>query len=151
MIHWKGWDIGTSKNDTSLGFDHYFNIKCYDDEVDCTPRDDVFGTYHVTFIIGLDGISSMFGALIAAPFIFDWKGRKVTMFAGVTLVLLGSIFEASSVRLEMWYTFFTISNCGVGMLTMCCPAYLIEIGQVHYRGQFVTIWSMGIAVGLLCE
>lgn len=99
-------------------------------------------------INGLFGTGAALGAL-AAPTLFNSKGRKPTMMAGATLFTVGAALQAAAVSMPMLYVPRLMSGAGIGMLSMVSPVYIAEVAPESHRGQLATLWQLAITAGIV--
>jgi len=94
-------------------------------------------------------VGAMVGCLLVGPWLFDTYGRRKTMFVGGACLLVAAIVASATMRyIEILYGMSILNGIGIGMLNMSCPAYIVEIAPIHRRGQLVTVWHMGVTVGI---
>ena len=78
------------------------------------------------------------GSIVTAPIgaiISDRYGRKVGMFCGAWVIILGAIVAATSFHLAQLVIGRFILGAGIQMMTVAAPAYAIEIAPPHWRGR----------------
>ncbi|KAL9187194.1 hypothetical protein ACHAXT_010914 [Thalassiosira profunda] len=106
-------------------------------------------------INGLFGAGAALGAL-AAPLLFNRRGRKPTMAWGAVFFTIGAALQMSAVSMPMLYIPRLLSGGGsefrvlmLGMLSMCSPVYIAELAPESHRGQLATLWQLAITTGIV--
>jgi len=99
--------------------------------------------------VGTHCLWNVIGAMFVAPYIFDKHGRKLTLIVSGIIYLIGSILQAASINIPMMYMTQWFSACGIGMLSMICPLYIMELAPLQRRGQFVTLFPLGFTTGMI--
>ncbi len=93
-------------------------------------------------------VGCMVGAMFAGP-ISDRLGRKKV------LMISGIAFAVSSLGIIIplildWFIFFRIiGGIGIGIASMLAPMYISEIAPPAIRGRLVSIYQLGIVIGIL--
>lgn len=99
-------------------------------------------------VVSIILLGGLVGAL-AAGALADHIGRKRTILASSILFILGAglIALCNSYGYLLFGRF--ISGLGVGIVSLAAPLYLAEISPSRYRGSFVSLFQLAIAVGIL--
>lgn len=85
-------------------------------------------------ITGLYCAGAMFGALTVG-WMCEARGRKLTMYLGAIVNIVGGALEAGSVNTPMFLVSRFISGWGIGMMVVLIPIYQAEICEY---GSYVT-------------
>ncbi|PMD16251.1 lactose permease [Hyaloscypha hepaticicola] len=98
--------------------------------------------------IKLAGISSLYnvGSIVTSPvgaIISDKYGRRVGMFCGAWVIILGSVIAASSHVMAQLVVGRFILGAGIQIMTVAAPAYAVEISPPHWRGRCVGFYNNG--------
>ncbi|KUI68659.1 Lactose permease [Cytospora mali] len=106
-----------------------------------------------TFGTGLSGekisiITSLYsvGTIITAPFaaaISDRYGRRIAMFSGGWVIIVGSIIACTSNTIAQLTVGRFVLGCGIAIMTVGAPAYAIEIAPAHWRGRCTGFYNCG--------
>lgn len=100
-------------------------------------------------------VSSMYqiGGVVALPFVgpaIDNWGRRVGMFIGASLVILGTIIQGTSHSAEAFMGGRFLLGFGVSIAASAGPMYVIEINHPAYRGRvgalYNTLWFSGAII-----
>lgn len=78
------------------------------------------------------------GSIVTAPvgaIISDRYGRKICMFSGAWVIILGAIIASTSSTLAQLTVGRFILGIGIQIMTVGAPAYAIEIAPPHWRGR----------------
>jgi MFS transporter, SP family, galactose:H+ symporter len=93
-------------------------------------------------------LGGLVGAL-AAGMLADRFGRKWTMSLTSLIFIAGALLTALSYSYE-WLLFGRFfSGIGVGIIVVVAPLYLAEISPAAYRGAFVSLFQLAVAMGIL--
>lgn len=101
------------------------------------------------FVTGSLLVGCLFGALLGGS-LSDRYGRKpMLMVSAVLLALagLGCWLAAFNWQLISLYRF--VGGFGVGILSAVIPTYISEISPAQLRGTFVSLYQVGVVVGIL--
>ncbi|NTS42566.1 sugar porter family MFS transporter [Flavisolibacter sp. BT320] len=93
-------------------------------------------------------VGCMVGAMFAGA-VSDKLGRKkVLMMAGVAFAIssLGIMLPLS---LSWFIVFRFIGGIGIGIASMLAPMYISEIAPAQIRGRLISIYQLGIVIGIL--
>lgn len=102
------------------------------------------------------GIVSSFtgGAILGAlsiSFLADRFGRRITVFIGSVISVIGSALQGGAVNVPMMITGRLIAGFSVGLLSAIVPMYCSEIATAEDRGklsgllQFMLSWGFFVA------
>ncbi|KAK3309813.1 general substrate transporter [Chaetomium strumarium] len=86
------------------------------------------------------------GAMVGAPFaavISDNLGRRKSMFTGGVIIIIGMIIISTSMHLPQIVVGRFILGFGIAVMTVCAPAYAIEIAPPHWRGRCTGFYNCG--------
>jgi MFS family permease len=78
------------------------------------------------------------GSIVTAPvgaIISDRYGRKICMFSGAWVIIIGAIIAATSSKLAQLIVGRFILGVGIQVMTVAAPAYAVEIAPPHWRGR----------------
>lgn len=111
-----------------------------------------------TFGTGLTGtpiaiITSLYsvGSIITAPFaavISDRWGRRVAMFIGGWVIIVGAVIACTSSTIAQLTVGRFVLGCGIAIMTVGAPAYAIEIAPAHWRGRCTGEYQHGFGPGI---
>lgn len=93
-------------------------------------------------------VGCIFGAASAGS-IADAFGRKKTLAICAACFAASSIgiwFAANLAQFALWRI---VAGLGVGASSIIAPMYIAEIAPARHRGRLVTLYQMGIVVGIL--
>ncbi|KAG7046587.1 lactose permease [Colletotrichum scovillei] len=100
--------------------------------------------FQARFRIGLTGelngavfsiytVGSIIGSLLCG-YIMDRWGRRACMFSGASMIVLGSVLQASSFQLPQFFIGRFIVGTGTPMCGTSAPVFLVEIAYPTWRG-----------------
>ncbi len=78
------------------------------------------------------------GAITASPFaaiLSDRFGRRVAMFCGGVVIILGMVIAATANTLPQFVVGRFVLGFGISIMTVAAPAYSVEIAPPHWRGR----------------
>ncbi|UPL00890.1 hypothetical protein LCI18_011824 [Fusarium solani-melongenae] len=91
---------------------------------------------------------ALIGALIAGlP--ADKYGRKLGIYIGCALFLIGSIIQAAAFNLAAMTAGRFIVGLGVGSAAMIIPLYIGELAPAKYRGRMIAFDNLSVTLGQL--
>ncbi|EQB58336.1 myo-inositol transporter [Colletotrichum gloeosporioides Cg-14] len=91
---------------------------------------------------------SLIGAIIAGlP--ADRYGRKLGIYIGCILFLIGSIIQAAAFSLAQMTVGRFIVGLGVGSAAMIIPLYIGELAPARHRGRMIAFDNMSVTLGQL--
>lgn len=79
----------------------------------------------------------------------DILGRKMTIFSGSVVSLLGSALQAGSTSIAMLIAGRFIGGMAVGMLTSTIPMYASELSMPRWRGALSGLLQWFLSWGFL--
>lgn len=85
----------------------------------------------------------------AAGSVADYLGKKMGLaWCALCFALssLGMLFAANLPQFVLWRL---IGGVGIGAASVICPNYIAEIAPTRIRGRCVTLYQLGIVVGIL--
>jgi len=91
---------------------------------------------------------AFFGA-IAAGLSADRFGRKIAIYVGCVLFIIGAILQASAFSLAQMTVGRLVVGLGVGSAAMIVPLYIAEVAPAKYRGRMIGLDNMSITGGQL--
>ncbi|KAF5657786.1 putative ITR1-inositol permease [Fusarium heterosporum] len=92
------------------------------------------------------------GAFLGAIFAgttADRYGRKVAIYVGCVLFILGAIIQAASFSVAQMTVGRVVVGFGVGSAAMIIPLYIAEVSPAKYRGRMIGLDNMSITGGQL--
>ncbi|KAH7143575.1 general substrate transporter [Dactylonectria macrodidyma] len=99
-------------------------------------------------ITSLTSGGALVGALIAGlP--ADKYGRKLGIYVGCFLFLVGSVIQAASFTVAQMSVGRFVVGLGVGSAAMIIPLYIGEIAPAKYRGRMISFDNMCVCFGQL--
>jgi MFS family permease len=78
------------------------------------------------------------GSIVCAPFaaiLSDKFGRRVAMFAGGVVIIIGVAIISSSFHVPQLIVGRFVLGVGIAIMTVAAPAYAVEISPPHWRGR----------------
>ena len=118
--------------------------------------------YHEYFNVGMEGygtgivfaiysIGNLSGAFVAGP-ASDTCGRRVGMFSGCALIVLGTIIEATAPAIGQFMGGRFVIGFGITVAQTAAPVYLVELAYPPWRGLFGGLYNVvGYYIGALGE
>lgn len=93
-------------------------------------------------------VGCMVGAMFAGALSDKLGRKKVLMIAGVAFAVssLGIMLPMS---LSWFIVFRFIGGIGIGIASMLAPMYISEIAPAAIRGRLISIYQLGIVIGIL--
>jgi MFS transporter, SP family, solute carrier family 2 (myo-inositol transporter), member 13 len=91
---------------------------------------------------------AFFGA-IAAGLSADRFGRKIAIYLGCVLFIIGAILQATAFSLAQMTVGRLVVGLGVGSAAMIVPLYIAEVAPAKYRGRMIGLDNMSITGGQL--
>ncbi|KAI5458695.1 general substrate transporter [Mariannaea sp. PMI_226] len=99
-------------------------------------------------VTSLTSGGALIGALIAGlP--ADRFGRKLGIYIGCVLFLIGSVIQASSFSLVQMAIGRFVVGLGVGSAAMIVPLYIGELAPAKYRGRMIAFDNLSVTFGQL--
>ncbi|CAK7230739.1 hypothetical protein SBRCBS47491_007689 [Sporothrix bragantina] len=86
------------------------------------------------------------GAMVASPFaaiLSDRYGRRMAMFAGGWVIIVGMIIASSASSLAQFVVGRFVLGMGISVMTVAAPAYAVEIAPPHWRGRCTGFYNCG--------
>ncbi|KAF4963381.1 hypothetical protein FSARC_8599 [Fusarium sarcochroum] len=91
---------------------------------------------------------ALIGAIIAGlP--ADKYGRKLGIYIGCVLFLIGSVVQAAAFNLAAMTAGRLIVGLGVGSAAMIIPLYIGELAPAKYRGRMIAFDNLSVTLGQL--
>lgn len=90
------------------------------------------------------------GAFIGAIFAgltADHYGRKLAIYAGCALFIIGAILQAAAFSLAQMTVGRLVVGLGVGSAAMIVPLYIGELAPARYRGRMIALENCCVAGG----
>ena len=110
---------------------------------DTVPTSPIIGAINSTFSGG-----AVFGALMGG-LTMDSLGRKMTIFIGAAICLVGAILQCAAQNLAMMLVGRILTGWAVGLMSMSVPVYQSECAHPKIRGMIVGITQQMIGVGFI--
>lgn len=108
--------------------------------------------FHLTVAsIPVVAASSSLAAALAAlisGFLADYFGRRVCLLAAIIIFTLGILDSSIAESLSELVLGRLLLGCGMGVLFVLTPLYLIELSPTNQRGQWMAIYFLAINVGI---
>ncbi|KAI9052294.1 hypothetical protein LZ554_003648 [Drepanopeziza brunnea f. sp. 'monogermtubi'] len=136
---------------TSNGFDS----SLFGNLLSQTNFQEFFGVGNVGIKAGIVSSMTQIGGVAAIPFIgpaIDTFGRRIGMFIGASIILLGVIIQGTVISTNnigqfMGGRFFM--GMGVSIIASAGPCYVVEISHPAYRGIITGFYNVFWPVGAL--
>ena len=90
------------------------------------------------------------GSIVTSPIgaiISDRYGRKVGMFSGAWVIILGAVIAATANKLAQLIVGRFVLGIGIQMMVVAAPAYAIEIAPLLAATRTETADSGALAIG----
>jgi MFS family permease len=84
------------------------------------------------------------GSIAALPFtgpINDYLGRRMGMFAGALLIIIGTCVQAPSTNLNMFIGGRFVLGFGVSFCSVSAPCYVSEMSHPRWRGIHTGLYN----------
>ncbi|KAH8667104.1 general substrate transporter [Xylariales sp. PMI_506] len=91
---------------------------------------------------------AFYGAVFAG-LTTDRYGRKVAIYVGCVLFIIGAILQAAAFSLAQMTVGRLVVGFGVGSAAMVVPLYIAEVSPAKYRGRMIGLDNMSITGGQL--
>ncbi|MCJ1259176.1 myo-inositol transporter [Lignoscripta atroalba] len=91
---------------------------------------------------------AFFGA-IAAGLTADRFGRKIAIYLGCALFIIGAVLQAAAYSVAQMTVGRLVVGFGVGSAAMIVPLYIAEVAPAKYRGRMIGLDNMSITGGQL--
>ncbi|KAJ5541463.1 hypothetical protein N7494_006539 [Penicillium frequentans] len=97
-------------------------------------------------------ISSYTGGAIVgsllAPYISDFKGRRMVIFIGGALATLGAALQGGAVTVAMLIAGRFIAGLAIGLMSATIPVYCSEVAPPRIRGMLASMqqWMIGLGI-----
>lgn len=92
-------------------------------------------------------LAAALGALLSG-FLADYFGRRVFLLAAIIIFTLGILESSIAESLSELVFGRVLFGCGMGVLFVLTPLYLIELSPTNQRGQWMAIYFLAINVGI---
>ncbi|KAK6076112.1 sugar transport protein [Seiridium cupressi] len=99
-------------------------------------------------VVALFTGGAFFGAMFAG-YSGDLLGRRMTIFLGALLFLIGGAIQTAAQSLSYLYAGRAFAGLGVGFLTMIIPVYQGEIAHPSIRGRVTALQQFMLGIGAL--
>ncbi|KAF2154548.1 general substrate transporter [Myriangium duriaei CBS 260.36] len=99
-------------------------------------------------ITSLTSGGALFGALFAG-FTADKYGRKLGIYVGCFVFVVGAVIQAASYSLAQMSVGRFVIGLGVGSAAMIVPLYIGELAPAKYRGTMIAFDNMSVTFGQL--
>src|ERR1700680_4189711 len=85
----------------------------------------------------------------AAGTVADYLGKKKALALCALCFALSSVGMLFAANLHQFVLWRLIGGVGIGAASVICPNYIAEIAPTRVRGRCVTLYQLGIVVGIL--
>ena len=86
---------------------------------------------------------------LAAGTVADYLGKKKALALCALCFALSSVGMLFAADLHQFVLWRLIGGIGIGAASVVCPNYIAEIAPTRVRGRCVTLYQLGIVVGIL--
>lgn len=93
-------------------------------------------------------VGCMVGAMFAGA-LSDKLGRKKVLMISALAFAVSSLGIMIPWGLDSFITFRFIGGVGIGIASMLAPMYISEIAPADIRGRLISIYQLGIVIGIL--
>ncbi|WP_126973277.1 sugar porter family MFS transporter [Gynurincola endophyticus] len=93
-------------------------------------------------------IGCMIGAMVAGVLSDSWGRKKVLQLAAFAFAI-SSIGILIPMNFSGFIVFRMIGGIGIGLASILAPLYISEIAPAESRGRLVSIYQLGIVIGIL--
>jgi SP family arabinose:H+ symporter-like MFS transporter len=93
-------------------------------------------------------IGCMIGAMIAGG-LSDKLGRRKVLMISAWAFAISSVGIMIPLSLNMFIFFRMIGGIGIGIASILSPMYISEIAPASIRGRLISIYQLGIVIGIL--
>lgn len=95
---------------------------------------------------------ALLGCIIGAMYsgkLSDQVGRKKVLMLSALLFTISSVGTALAPNLWFFVVFRIIGGMGIGIASMLSPMYISEMAPAAIRGRLISIFQLGIVMGIL--
>jgi len=107
-------------------------------------------TFDQSMVVSIILLGGLGGASVAGM-LADRFGRKRTIALTALLFCAGTLVTALAHSYAMLLLGRFISGLAVGAISVSGPLYLAEVSPPYYRGRFVSLFQLTIALGILAS
>ncbi|XP_054794847.1 sugar transport protein MST4-like [Prosopis cineraria] len=148
-----GYDVGISGGVTSMpSFLKKFFHAVYERTIaEKTGQNSNYCKYDNQYL-QLFTSSLYLAALVATMFagsINRKVGRKLTMFMGGVIFIVGAVINAAAINIEMLIVGRILLGIGVGFGNQAVPVFLSEIAPTRIRGALNILFQLNVTIGIL--
>ena len=93
-------------------------------------------------------IGCMIGAMIAGG-LSDKLGRRKVLMISAWAFAISSVGIMIPISLNIFILFRMIGGIGIGIASILSPMYISEIAPASIRGRLISIYQLGIVIGIL--
>lgn len=93
-------------------------------------------------------VGCMVGAMFAGA-LSDRLGRKKVLMISAVAFAVSSLGIMLPLDLDYFIFFRVIGGVGIGIASMLAPMYISEIAPAAIRGRLISIYQLGIVIGIL--
>jgi MFS family permease len=104
------------------------------------------GTPGTGIVYAIYTIGNLVGSFVAGP-ASDFKGRRIGMFTGSLIIVIGACIQATCNSLAQFMTGRFILGFGCAITSSAGPAYVSEMAHPSYRGLMTGIYNCFWFVG----
>jgi len=79
----------------------------------------------------------------------DWFGRRIPIFVGSVLIILGSVIQAAATNYAMFVASRFVIGFGLGIVSTAAPPLLSGVAYPTHRGQIVSFFLVSWPLGAL--
>ncbi|RZT86607.1 sugar porter (SP) family MFS transporter [Pseudonocardia sediminis] len=92
-------------------------------------------------------VGAMLGAGLSGR-LADTLGRRLLIFAGGIVFIVGTLGSALAVNAELLVGFRFVMGIGVGIISVVVPMYLSELAPKEIRGRLTSLMQLLVTVGI---
>ncbi len=93
-------------------------------------------------------VGCMFGAMLSG-WLSDRFGRKKVLLLAAAAFAVSSLGILPNWGLSLFVIFRMIGGVGIGIASIVSPMYISEIAPANIRGRLISIYQLGIVLGIL--
>lgn len=93
-------------------------------------------------------VGCMLGAMVAGG-LSDKLGRRKVLMISAWAFAISSVGILIPLSLNAFIIFRLVGGIGIGIASILSPLYISEIAPAHIRGRLISIYQLGIVIGIL--